>query len=253
MMPLQTAYSAAQNNFVASLLNSKQACSALTPNSAANITFYQRNHRYNRVDALTLAYPTIVALLGDDFFRAMALFFVEITAAHSANLNEDGANFADFIAQFPPTAPYPYLPDCARLDWALHCAHFSLDCSALTAAQFVAIVGDSQQLAKLQLHFHPSMHLLQSSWAIDDIWRMHHGASAPSDWQCAQNILVWRKPQFGEETKQVSDSDAAVIAALMAGQRLGASLGFATTPFDLSAYLKFWLPAKLIVGAQIAE
>ncbi|QLG87525.1 putative DNA-binding domain-containing protein [Chitinibacter bivalviorum] len=222
--------------------------SALTQNTRGNIRFYQLNHRYNRVDALALAYPTILALLGDDFFRAMALRYVDITPAQSANLSEDGATFSDFIAQFPPAAPYPYLADCARLDWVLHCAHFAENVAALDAQALVPYLSDAEQLGAIRLTFHPSLHLVSSSWAIQSIWQMHHGADTPTDWAKAESVLVWRQAALGEATRLIKPQDTAFLQSLQAGQSLGEALNMADDDFDLTDYLQFWLQEQLITG-----
>ena len=81
-------------------------------------------HRDTMLASLTHAlesiYPACLRIVGPEFFRAMARRFASEVPSTSADLNDYGASFPDWLTRFPPAQELPYLPDVARLDWALH-------------------------------------------------------------------------------------------------------------------------------------
>jgi len=78
---------------------------------------YRNNVIVGLVDALADTYPVVQAMVGDDFFRAMAREFVRSQPPTSPVLAGYGAGFAAFIEGFAPAAGLPCLADLARLEW----------------------------------------------------------------------------------------------------------------------------------------
>src|SRR5262249_59736878 len=66
------------------------------------------------------AYPVVSALVDRRFFGYAADAFIRRHPPAGARLGEDGADVPEFLAAFPPCAHLPYLPDVARLEWAVH-------------------------------------------------------------------------------------------------------------------------------------
>src|SRR5262249_32525180 len=86
-------------------------------------------------------------------------------------LFEYGATLGDFLERFEPSRALAYLPDVARLEWAMNLAWHAPDVApiaraALTHAPTIAL--------------HPSVTLLQSPWPVDAIWRANQ-AEATDD------------------------------------------------------------------------
>lgn len=81
-------------------------------------------HRETTLSALTHALETIHPgcrrIVGPEFFHALARRFAAEVPSTSPDLNDYGERFAEWLATFPPARELPYLPDVARLDWALH-------------------------------------------------------------------------------------------------------------------------------------
>jgi len=76
--------------------------------------------------ALAATYPVCARLVGDEFFRAAARRFAREVPSRSPDLCDYGAELADWLAAFEPAQALPYLPDVARLEWALHRARHAL-------------------------------------------------------------------------------------------------------------------------------
>jgi hypothetical protein len=75
--------------------------------------------------ALEATYPVCARLVGPEFFHAAARRFAREVPSRSPDLTDYGAELADWLAAFEPARALPYLPDVARLEWALHRARYT--------------------------------------------------------------------------------------------------------------------------------
>ncbi len=108
---------------------------------ADNADIYRNNVRHAHVGALSAIYPAIRALVGDDYFDGLAARYANASPPVSAVLAGYGAGFADHLGSRPELSQVPFLPDVARLEWAMNeafHAHSSFSFAPEQAAQFFA-------------------------------------------------------------------------------------------------------------------
>ena len=72
---------------------------------------------------LEATFPVVQRLVDPRFFAYAADVFIRRHPPTGPCLFEYGAGFADFLADFPPCRDLPYLPDVARLEWALEAGY----------------------------------------------------------------------------------------------------------------------------------
>lgn len=198
------------------------------------------------------AYPVVLALVGEQFFGGLARAYGRQYPSDSADLNEFGERFADFLSSFPPAAELPYLPDMARLEWAVHLAHYAADAQSLTPEALAALHPDQLEARRFSLH--PACALLASNWQVAALWQAHQEGEGqgmfPHEMQVASCALVCRV----RWKAQVLVVDAAAHAALLVlqqGQTFGAALdaAFERDPaFDLAAHLRQWLAHAVLAA-----
>jgi hypothetical protein len=136
---------------------------------AARLAVYRHHVLTSLTAALETTFPVIVRLVDVRFFRFACDRFVRAHPPAGPCLFEYGATFADFLAGFEPCRHLPYLPDVARLEWAMNAALTAPDAAALTAERLRALPAGTLETAPLRLH--PSVTLLASPWPVDAIWR----------------------------------------------------------------------------------
>jgi hypothetical protein len=137
------------------------------------------------VDALAANYPSVVQLVGLEWFRAVALIHVSQAPPESVCLIEYGRQFADFLRHFEGAAELSYLADVAVLDRYWTECHIAADTIALDATQ-LALVAPQELLT----------HVLQPAAAV----RWHWSSTQPaySIWQAQRSgtpvpdELVWQ-------------------------------------------------------------
>ena len=223
--------------------------------TARRFALYRGNLTANWDRGLGNAYPVLRKLVGDEFFRAMAREFGRATPLVEGDLNHLGADLASFLEQFASLADYPYLPDMARLEWALHQAHYAQDSPALSLAVLAEM--DADTLEGLRPHLREPCKLLRSPWAIKDIWQAHQpgGPPWPEDIAQLSHYLVCR-PRWRAEVLALSPGEFAALQAIDDGGSLGAALEAATDAdpdFDPAPALPRWLQAGIFSADRTTE
>ena len=206
--------------------------------------------------ALADSHPVLRALVGADFFDALAAVYGRARPSQDPDLQRFGAGLAGFLADFAPSADLPYLPDMARLEWLVHEAHHAPDAAPLPHPSLALAGLDSDAFEAAGAVLHPSLRLYASGWATPALWRAHQpqGPDFPDALACDSRALVWRTPR-GIVLRDIGAAEHAALARLMAGESFGAALDAAFAldgDFDVAAHLARWLGARGETGIIVA-
>ncbi|HKH67919.1 MAG TPA: DNA-binding domain-containing protein, partial [Reyranella sp.] len=125
-----------------------------------------RHHVVRSVGAaLAATFPTVAAVVGQEFFGLLARDFMAGTALENPVLSRYGEHFAQFVAAKQDRHGLPYLADVARLDWALNVAfHAGLE-PRLSAADLAGWPQDS--LLSLSARLPTGSSLIESAYPLD--------------------------------------------------------------------------------------
>jgi hypothetical protein len=145
--------------------------------AAARLRIYRHHVLTTLTDVLRSAYPIVARLVGDGFFAYAADRYVRAHPPAGPCLFEHGDALPEFLASFAPCRPLEYLPDVARLEWALHAAAHAADAPALDPGPLGRLAP--ADTGRLVVRFHPAVTLLASRWPVDRIWRANQGDADP--------------------------------------------------------------------------
>lgn len=153
---------------------------------------YRNNVFVGLIDALAARFPVTHALVGEEFFRAMAREHVLATRPTGPQLAEYGEAFADFVRKFEPAASLPWLPEVTQLErlWTQSWAAAEGPVLALE----VLAAADPGVLLDARVVTHPAARLLRSSAPAGSLWQAHQSPSPDLlsiRWE-AENVLVTR-------------------------------------------------------------
>lgn len=201
---------------------------------------YRNNVVVSLVEALMDAFPAVLRIVGEEFFRGAAGVYVRADPPTSPILLEYGSGFADFLAGFEPAVLLPYLADVARLETAYVRAHHAADEEVMDATILQSLTPD--QLTQARLVPHASTQVVRSAYPIHTIW--HLNAAADNDptgpiTEGAQDVLVCR-PVFDVETHTLPAGAAAFLSALAEDASLAVAVDEANRDnpaFDLAKTL----------------
>lgn len=244
-----------QTAFAQALLNPELPCpSGLTTcngsDPATRFAVYRNNVTVSLIDALADTFPVVQALVGEDFFRAMARVFVQAQPPRSRLMACYGDQFADFVNGFAPASSVPYLADVARLEMARVQAYHAADVPPIDTGTLHLALARPEQLMLLTLVLHPSVQVLASPYAIYSLWAAHQGALCISsvDPDLPQAVLVFRN-ELDVDTLELDAATAQFVTGLQAGASLLEATGAASTmdpEFDLTHTLGRLLRWQLI-------
>lgn len=197
--------------------------------SQQGLDIYRRNLLANATRSLSISFPTLFELLDSDVSDLLTRQLLQCSAPTQGDWAQWGAHFPTLIEQSSDIEDYPYLADCARLDWAIH--------KALYGADEVLDQSSLQRLAdtepeRLVVVFNRNVSLIESDFPIDDIFNAHHApeqAEKDNAMSRAQHTLandlstksylVFR-PEFQPMVNVLDLSEAVFTQQLMAGNSL---------------------------------
>jgi uncharacterized protein (UPF0276 family) len=215
------------------------------------LALYRGNLVATNDKVLAAAYPVLQALVGEEFFSALARAFGKHQPSTSGDLNQYGDGFADFLSGFTHVADYPYFPDMARCEWAVHQAHYAAAAASFDPGFLATWTPDQFDQAHCRLH--PACQLLASRWAIAELWLSHqpdNTTSFPDVLEIPCFALVTR-PQWRATVLPISQAAYVALNLLQQGATLGTAVDAALAidaGFDLGAHLQQWLQQSVLVA-----
>jgi hypothetical protein len=138
---------------------------------AARLAIYRHHVVGTLTEVLAGTFPVVCRLVDARFFAFAADRYLRTDPPGSPCLFEYGATFPDFLASFGPCRHLAWLPDVARLEWAINVAFHADDAAPLDAMALAAV--PERFAARLRVRMHPSVAYLGSSWPVDRIWTAH--------------------------------------------------------------------------------
>ena len=220
----------------------------------AGFGVYRNTVQANYRNAMAATYRVIRELTGSAFFDAAVDAFVAAHPSTGGDLNVYGAEFASFLASYPHGRDVPYLPDVARLEWALDDASRaadSRDARESTLAALGALTGD--QLAQQRFNLEASCRLIHSEFPVMSIWQAHQEqGDFDVDFDAGADHLLVRRERTSPVIERLSAAEHAWLVSLSEGDDLATAIGRAYAideRFDLGATLATHIANGVLTAA----
>lgn len=201
---------------------------------------YRVNAHASAERALGAAFPTVRQLIGEEDFDRFAQLHWRDEPPTRGDLAEWGTGFAAWLSSQEALGEWPYLADCAKLDWALHRCERAAD--ANFDAGSAARLGDTDP-SRLVVVFMPGLTLVESRWPIATIHRAHHDDGVSFDAvrkaiarEQAESVIVARRGWKAAHAT-VDAATAQWTRQLLEGGDLATALSQAGEAFDFTAWL----------------
>jgi len=211
-----SALAALQREFVAALFADAEP-------TQPRMAIYRRNVLANLAGALSATYPVVRRLVGAAFFDEAARRHALAVASTSGDLNRYGGTFAAFLGAYEPARELPYLPDVARLEWALHECDQAGDASLLDLASLTRVAPGDEDRVRLALH--PAVRLVAAEHPVLSIWEANQPArDGTLEGESAPERVLVRRAREGAVAERVDAAEWRVLVALQREGSLGAAL-----------------------------
>jgi hypothetical protein len=223
----------------------------------ARLSIYRHHVFTTLTDALAATFPAVRRLVDPRFFAFAADRYIRSHPPDGPCLFEYGATFPAFLATFPPCRDLAYLPDVARLEWALNTALHADDAPPLDPAAIRAIAPEDTP--RLVFRLDPSLSLLASPWPVDAIWSAQQPGADPDRTVNLDDGGVCLQVRRRGDEAGLRRLDAAAHAfrhTLGGGRSLehAATAALAVDPaFDLAAAVAALLAEGALVGFELTS
>ena len=212
---------------------------------------YRNNVVVGLTDALGEAFPVVKALVGDEFFEAMAGIYVRAHPPSSPRLMFYGEGFAEFLEIFEPAEGLPYLPDMARLEHARRLAYHAADDPVADPSVLSGL--DAAALTEVRLALRAACQIVRSAHPIHAIWRFNATEDNSPVRPAAEDVLISR-PEDTVLVQLLPPGSAKFLLALQGGEPLGRAAeraAAAAAEFVLDANLGSVFSARIVATISI--
>lgn len=225
--------------------------------AARGLEAYRANAEASADRALGAVFSTVRTMVGVDDFKHLAREFWRAHPPLRGDLGAWGDEFPGWLAAHTAMTAWPYLADCARLDFALHLNERAAD--AVLDAPSLSLL-ETHDPERLRLRFMPGVSLICSPWPVATMHHAHRVAAdeAAQAFQAVREALagssaehVWvARHGWRAEVHRLDGPEAAWTQSLLDGASLGAALGQAGERFDFAGWLGRALRGSWLKGVQ---
>jgi hypothetical protein len=209
------------------------------------IGIYRHTVVANYRHALGATFPVVRQLVGVPFFHAAVDAYAEACPSTGGDLNVYGDRFGDFLATYPYATDLAYLPDVARLEWAVDEASRAADIRGTPDAILSELARiPAARITAQRFALDPSCRFVVSEFPLLRIWQVHQPGfdgdkAVPFD-QGGDRLIV-RREMGAASIERLTSGDLALLRALAAGEDVATALDAAMeaeATFDLGTTLR---------------
>lgn len=183
------------------------------------VDVYRNTTLAGSIDALAAAYPTVLKLTGEVWFRVAAVEYVRGAPPTRPSLVDYGDAFPAWLERFPPAADTPYLGSIARIDRLWWEAHFAPDADSLAGQAFAGLSEDD--LGALGLELHPGVRFADFGQTVVSLWLAQQFPS-PSAFMLAhkREFVLISRPGRHVDLTAIGPGEHAFFTACVNGRSL---------------------------------
>jgi len=229
-----------------------------TAEGDARLAIYRNTICANYRSALRATYPVVCALTGTPFFNAAVDAFVRAHPSQGGDLNVYGGAFGAFLAGYSHARELPYLPDVARLEWAIDEVHRAAEVAAAPQDMVATLAAvPAERLAQLRFVIDPSCRLLYSIHPVLRIWQVHQEdfAGKPDvDFASPPDCLLLRRDTGPVVVERIAPGEYAWLQGLADGATLAAALDAALeadAAFSFESALHTRIADRTLAGLRL--
>ena len=213
----------------------------------SRVAIYRNTVSANYRNALGATYRVVQQLVGKPFFNAAVDAYTMRFPSTGGDLNVYGDHFGDFLAIYPHAGDLTYLPDVARLEWAVDEAYRAPDATGTPTDLLAALAAvPAERVHTLRFACDPSCRFLTSDFPVLRIWQVHQpgfeGDIAVRFGEGADRLLV-RREAGAVVIERIAPTDFGLLQSLHLGDDLASALATALASevdpgFDLGVSLR---------------
>lgn len=215
------------------------------------LAIYQRNLKASAVNALSITFPTVKKLIGDEVFSYAAEQLLKQDPPHEGDWGLWGSTFSKILNTLVALQDFPYVTDAADLDFSLHILGREIDMEF--SMESISLLS-SCDIDCIRVVLNPAIKIQTSDFPVADIYNLQNNQANSLQLFMAdvkekiahkvgQAILLYR-PEFKPVVRILDSSEQLWLELLQQGMGLGKALDvLADTGDEFS--LEEWLPIAI--------
>ncbi|EKD54905.1 MAG: hypothetical protein ACD_60C00035G0005 [uncultured bacterium] len=213
-----------QNSFQNYLINlsddfKKNIVSTKINSAETRLSVYRNAYRLRLIEALSTHYPVLKIYLGCKKFEELAVSYLSYYPSSYRSIRWFGDQLPTFLEKHPYYEKFPYLSQLAQFEWTQTLVFDAKDSTVLQMDVLGSI--DANLWGEMKFEMHPSLHRLELSWNVVQVWQMLSENQPPPDLiQSIQPVswILWRKEIFNQFCSLTKD-EAWAIDAIKQGMK----------------------------------
>jgi hypothetical protein len=197
------------------------------------INIYRRNLQANAHRALTISFPTVFELLDSDISENLVYQFIRNSPPNQGDWAQWGESFPHFLENTEQGGNYPYIADCAKLDWYIHCALKGSDQTLVETSLQILSESEPEQIF---IEFNSNVKVLNTVYPIADIFDAHHhdeeaqrkvameNAKKYLSGKYSEQVVMIYRPELQPKVTSLSKGEGIFMNVLLAGGSLEKAL-----------------------------
>ena len=219
------------------------------------LNIYRQNLVMNAERALSITYPTVVQLVGDEFFSLLVRDFIHYEKLSEGDWGMWGKTFPEWVEKNESLLIYPYISDCAKLDWLCHKAERDSNEQIKSEIE----ISNEKDLSLLSIRYCAGTSVLTSDYPIVDIYLAHQTENAPDRQNLmmqakqklsegiGQNALIWR-PHWRALVREVNTYESNWLIKTFEGHSISSALKTVSATFNFENWLHQSISDGLVTG-----
>jgi len=185
------------------------------------LAIYSNAYRSRLHECLVSNYPILNSYLGAEFFEKMAIEYINQYPSTYRSIRWYGDQLSSFLTNHTLYNEFPYIAELAHFEWNMTLVFDAADDTLLKFTGLTQIPPEDWNNMRLQAH--PSVHRLNCSWNIVQIWQdIADEKIPPEPVQHPSPIpwILWRKELINRFCSLTAD-EAWAIDAVISGLTFG--------------------------------
>lgn len=151
------------------------------------LKIYQNNLLMTATRSLTISYPVLTKLVGEDAIRGLARLELKQNLPDSGDWAQWGHGLWQIVEQSELAVEHPYLSDTAKLEWCIHRQSGSIGNPPKLSSLFLL---EELQPESVAIELSNTLQVFESDHPVHAIWLAHqNGASKTFDEGAFKNAL----------------------------------------------------------------
>lgn len=252
-----------QNQFQSYLLQNhpdikKMVVSSKKISADMRLAIYSNAYQTRLIEALISNYPILNAYLGTDIFNKIACDYIDEYPSCNRSIRWFGDKLPGYLNEHQDYRKFEYLAELAEFEWKQTLVFDAADSSVLQIDELAQIAPELWQ--NMRFHLHPTVHRINLSWNIVQIWQAISDNIAPEEPIKTSSPIFWVmwRRELINRFCSISIEEAWAIDAILNGLSFGDIcekscewVGEEKAGMYAASLLKGWVQSGLIAGVAL--